>query len=516
LTAVFFQGNAPRDYFPAAPPVFSSVDKASLYYLPGTKGWFTPFEGLPAVPWDPQVLGQLVYTTNNNVITITGYTGPGGGVVIPSAINGWPVTTVGTRAFFNCAVLSGITFPNTITNLGSLAFAACTALTGVTIPNSAVGSGVFSNCTALANIVVPGKVVSLGDREFSGCTALTTITIPNSLTIIGDRAFENCYSLNSVWFQGNAPVANATVFEGASNVTNYYLPKTAGWGATFAGRPTAPVLFTWTTNSGAVTITGYIGIWGSVVVPDTFNGLPVTTIGNTAFYGCTTLTNIIIGTNVTSIAGQAFVGCAKLTAITVNASNPVYSSADGVLFDKSGVTLVYYPGGRAGSYRIPDGVTSIPNYAFQQCPSLTVLTVPNTVTNLATLSFNQDLSLTAIYFEGNAPNVEWSAFFNIGNTPTVFYVPETTGWESNFGGLVTAVWQPQVQTGDARFGVQSNQFGFNLAWASGQPVVVEACTDLSHPVWVPVKTNTLAVGSAYFSEPEWTNYSGRFYRLRSP
>jgi hypothetical protein len=311
-------------------------------------------------------------------------------------------------------------------------------------------------------------------------------------------------------------VADSTVFDGSSNVTNYYLPKTAGWGATFAGRPTAPILFTCTTNSGAITIKSYIGIWGSVVVPDTLNGQPVTAIGNTAFYGCATLTNIIIGTNVTSIAGQALVGCTNLIAITVNALNPVYSSVDGMLFDKSRTTLLYCPGGRTGSYRIPDGVTSIPNYAFQWCPNLSTLTAPNTVTNIATLAFNVDPSLTAIFFEGNAPNAEWSAFLDIGSTLTVFYVPGTTGWETSFGGFLTAEWQPQVQTGDASFGVRTNQFGFNLTWADGRPVVVEACTDLTHPVWLPVKTNTLAGGSAYFSEPQWTNYSGRFYRLRSP
>ena len=71
--------------------------------------------------------------------------------------------------------------------------------------------------------------------------------------------------------------------DGASHVTNYYLPKTAGWGAIFAGRPAVPVLFTYTTNSGVITINKYIGIWGSVVVPDSLNGLLVMAIANTAF-----------------------------------------------------------------------------------------------------------------------------------------------------------------------------------------------------------------------------------------
>jgi hypothetical protein len=64
--------------------------------------------------------------------------------------------------------------------------------------------------------------------------------------------------------------------------------------------------------------------------------------------------------------------------------------------------------------------------------------------------------------------------------------------------------------------VRRNQFGFNIKWASGMVVVVEACTDLANPVWSPVGTNMLTNGSSYFTDPQWTNYSARLYRLRSP
>ena len=47
-------------------------------------------------------------------------------------------------------------------------------------------------------------------------------------------------------------------------------------------------------------------------------------------------------------------------------------------------------------------------------------------------------------------------------------------------------------------------------------VVVEACTDLAHPTWSPVGTNTLSEGWSYFSDLEWTKSPGRFYRIRSP
>jgi hypothetical protein len=101
---------------------------------------------------------------------------------------------------------------------------------------------------------------------------------------------------------------------------------------------------------------------------------------------------------------------------------------------------------------------------------------------------------------------------------TVYYLPGTTGWSAfaTNAAIPTALWLPQVQTRDASFGVRTNQFGFNINAASGMVVVVEVCTNLANPIWSPVETNTLTGGSSYFSDPQWTNYPSRFYRLRSP
>ena len=71
---------------------------------------------------------------------------------------------------------------------------------------------------------------------------------------------------------------------------------------------------------------------------------------------------------------------------------------------------------------------------------------------------------------------------------------------------------PQIGAGGAGFGVQTNRFGFNITGASGATVVVEASTNLTGG-WGPVWTNTLGSSGAYFSDPEWTNYRGRFYRV---
>ena len=73
-----------------------------------------------------------------------------------------------------------------------------------------------------------------------------------------------------------------------------------------------------------------------------------------------------------------------------------------------------------------------------------------------------------------------------------------------------------MQTTSASFGVRTNQFGFTITGASNLVIVVEACTNLASPTWSPVGTNTLTGGSSYFSDPQWTNYPARLYRLRSP
>jgi hypothetical protein len=64
-------------------------------------------------------------------------------------------------------------------------------------------------------------------------------------------------------------------------------------------------------------------------------------------------------------------------------------------------------------------------------------------------------------------------------------------------------------------GVNTNGFSFTISWATNVPVVVEACTNLAIPVWLGIQTNNLSNGSSYFSDPQWTNYLGRFYRVRS-
>ena len=84
------------------------------------------------------------------------------------------------------------------------------------------------------------------------------------------------------------------------------------------------------------------------------------------------------------------------------------------------------PGGRAETYTVPNGVTSLGDYAFDQCAGLTSVTIPSTVTTVGWWAFLDCGRLSSIYFQGNAPSLGTGAFAS--DTATVYYSAWTTGW----------------------------------------------------------------------------------------
>lgn len=210
---------------------------------------------------------DFTYTTNNGTITITGPACGSvgclvGAVSIPSVINGLPVVSIGSDAFFLNYGLTQVTLPDTITSIGSgafwacgltsivfppgvtniglAAFSQCASLVSVTIPNGVqnIEASTFFQCSSLTNITLPSGVMSIGDSAFNGCGRLSNVTIPNSLTNIASDAFLVCSNLAGIFFKGNAPTLGDAVFAYDSIATVYYLPATKGWGPTFGGVPT--------------------------------------------------------------------------------------------------------------------------------------------------------------------------------------------------------------------------------------------------------------------------------------
>lgn len=518
-------------------------------------------------------LAQFTYTTNNSALTITGYIGPGGVVTIPETIDGLPVVGIGSYAFDAATSVTGITIPDSITSIGTYAFRSCSGLASVIIGAGvkSIGFGAFIECRNLTSVTLPPGLTDFQTYAFRACSSLasltiptnvitiansvffdsglTNIAIPRSVTSIGSGAFHPCPKLSAITVDALNPVYSSvdgillnksqrSLLQCPGGKTGTYtVPQSVtniGESAfSYCGELTSVTLGT---NVATIGIQSFFSCpkLTRFTVPD-----KVTSIGSSTFAYCSGLTNITIGKSVGNIGSRAFASCIRLSEITVDVLNPSFASVAGVLFNKSQTVLLNYPGGKTGSYTIPSGVTgmgsyafdssinltgvvipnsvtSIPVYGFAFCTNLTSITIPKSVTSLGDRAFVACSGLTGVYFSGNAPGLGSSFVFFNANKATVYYLPGTTGWGPTFGGRPAVLWNPQAQTSDGSFGIRSNRFGFNITGTSGLKIVVEACADLTNPSWTPLQTNTLTSDTLYFSDPNWTNYPTRFYRLRWP
>ena len=142
----------------------------------------------------------LHYRISNGKVTITGYSGRNMDLVIPSKIEGYPVTSIEKEAFQDHRYLNSVTIPNSVTSIGDYAFYCCESLTRINFPDgvTSIGDHAFDNCWNLTSINIPDGVTSIGYMAFYNCFNATSITIPDSVTFIGDHAFYDSESLTSI------------------------------------------------------------------------------------------------------------------------------------------------------------------------------------------------------------------------------------------------------------------------------------------------------------------------------
>jgi uncharacterized repeat protein (TIGR03803 family) len=386
--------------------------------------------------------GTFQYAIDEGAITITGYSGLIGAVIIPSVINGLPVTGIESNAFEESS-LTSVTIPDSVTSIGSDAFNDCSSLTSATIPGSitnffevfgyspitsvtfdngatSIGEDMFLYDNSLTNITIPNSVTNIGDGAFFDGTGLTRVTIPNSVANIGDEAFEYCTNLASVTMSDSLTNIGSLAFYMCQRLTNVTIP-----GSVITIGDDA---FLDCADLTSVTIE---------------NGVP--SIGPEVFENCVSLTNVTIPESVTNIGSDAFNSCISLTSMTIPGS--VTSIGDGVfaycmnltsVTIDMGVTSIganeFFDCSRLSSVSIPDTVTSIGDGAFGFCTSLSSITIPNSVTNIGDDAFDSCNSLTSVYCEGNAPPTNQFVFY-VDDNATIYYLSGSTGWPSTFSGV---------------------------------------------------------------------------------
>jgi len=154
-----------------------------------------------------------------------------------------------------------------------------------------------------------------------------------------------------------------------------------------------------------------------IVIPE-----GVRTMSDKLFWGCDALTKVEISGTVEVIDDETFSGCNSLMSISVSDDNQVYSSIEGVLFDRDRVTLVRYPIGRQGSYVVPDGTITIHDSAFANSTGLVTVTIPSSVKTIGNSSFMNCHNLTEVIMNTNEASrdtglesIESKAFYGCSN-----------------------------------------------------------------------------------------------------
>ena len=418
---------------------------------------------------------QFLFETNNGTITITRYMGGDDTVTIPDTMFGLPVTAIWGYAFMEEMSLTNVIIGTNLISIGRGVVYGCISLTDITVnrlnPVYSSADGVLfdKNQTTLilcpegkaGSLTIANSVNTIAGGAVQGCTNLTSVTIPNSVTSIGEEAFGGCTGLTNVTIPNSVTNVGHDAFNYCTNVINVTIPNS------------------------------------------------VTSIGAYAFAYCYGLTSVTIPNSVINLGYEAFGYCSNLTSVTINCTG----IGDDAFFQCQSLTAL----------TIGNSVTSIGEGAFFGCTNLTSVTIPNSVTNIGYEAFAACTRLRAVYFQGDAPSVDssvaHSSVFAYGSNPIIYYLPGATGWGPTFGGFggrPTALWNPQAQTSDPSFGVRTNRFGFTITGTTNIPILIEACTNLAIPMWVSLQSCTLTNGSIYFTDPQWTNYPSRFYRIRSP
>lgn len=140
--------------------------------------------------------GEYTYTVTEGKAQITGYSGTGTEVSVPSFLGGIPVTSIGDQAFSGCSDIKKITVPYGVTTIGERAFSGCESLTIISLPESitSIGDRAFEDCTGLTKITIPKNAALIGEETFKGCINLTTITRNSGSTIVYKQAYRRIMS----------------------------------------------------------------------------------------------------------------------------------------------------------------------------------------------------------------------------------------------------------------------------------------------------------------------------------
>lgn len=343
-------------------------------------------------------------------------------IKIPDTHNGKPVSRVAGRAFLNAVYLEKVELGANVKVIETFAFRNCSGLKvmSITQPVNIIGVGAFAGCTRLTRIAVSDSntyftndngdgilyeinsddeyvlvaypagrsdervtlsafVGEIKSYAFDGASRLKVINIEreNKFGKIELTAFNGCSALEAVNVNNSAYVSVDGVLYTAGEINNDKSAYTVG-----------STLVLYPQNKAGDTFT----------VPDT-----VTKIARYAFKGNRNLVEIVIGANVSALGDgendyEVFGEAKKLERFAVDAANQSFSEIRGVLYNKAGTVLRFYPSAKSDmTYVVESTAEKICLNAFAGAINLSILYIPKSVVTVSGTLFAGAERLTTVY-----------------------------------------------------------------------------------------------------------------------
>ena len=375
-----------------------------------------------------------------------------------------------------------MTIPNSVTSIGSRAFSDCSLLTSVEIPNSvtSIGTDAFTRC-GLINITLESETPPSYYSPFSEFAGKTTLIIPDEADIFAYLISDWRNFLNIEQINGDK------IFLASDDVFEFRFIESLG-------------------EAYLVPASKY-GNMTSASIPDRVaadrNGIElfykITRVSNDAFKNCTKLTQVKIPANCEVVGSSAFEGCSALTSVNISdleawckidfgnaTANPIYY-AKNLCLNNDTIT----------SLSIPSSISEIKNYAFYNCQSITGdLLIPGSVNSIGTTAF-ANIEVENCIIEDDIEALEFTGENNI-NAKNL-YLGRTINGPISYSGLESLEVSGFVES------IPSNCFSNNplttLVINPGSGVVIEegafkGCSQLAE---ITLPEDIVEIGANAFS-----------------
>ncbi|MBR2321615.1 MAG: leucine-rich repeat protein [Clostridia bacterium] len=337
-------------------------------------------------------------------------------LVIPSTYNNIPVKVIAEEAFNNCDFIIDLIIEENVTVVESDAFYGCDNIVNIAIPSTIQDFSIYGlrDAYCLQTIIVDennlvyksldGNLYSKdGKTLYKYCAGKknNSFIVPSETNFIASYAFSYATNLREITINEPVSTGMGDAFYNCSNISRVNTSSIDNWFC----MEFFPIYGTPMYNGADLYVNGE-KLTSLILSEDSSN------IASYCMYGCSSIESITISDGYTGDLRYKFMLCENLEQYIVSRTHPLYSTIDGNLYNKAGTKLIDYCNGRTStSFKIPDGVVELDEYAFRGDNSLCYLTIPASLQKMGTYSkiyetyvFIDCDNLSSIYVDENNPN----------------------------------------------------------------------------------------------------------------